>query len=417
MKAITRRAAAAGLAVAIGLGAAAGAHAQAQVTLDFPSWQAEEPGVSTWWKALIAEFERENPGAKVNFYSIPFAQYVQQLTVRFAAGNPPDIVHLPTRNFAAFASQGWLAPLDDRLKETDIAATWSPLQSDMAWDGRTRGVLLMGYGSLLYYNEKLLKDAGLSVPTTPAQWLEAIEKTTRRDQGVFGLVATSIEHPNLVVEAGTWVMGQGLDWVRGGKYAFTDPKVVAAIDAYRRSMRSAPPGTNSTTARQLFLDGKATFLRDGPWIWAFVAKAPDATRDSLKVARVPFPTMTGGTSNSLHIATATPREKQDLAWKLMRLAASPRFQGEYTVLSGAPAARKGSLPADAAQKLPHLQLVMDSAATAVSVFPTHPALQQGYNEFASIFGRAMLRLQSTQEPTDRVLATLQRELERAVPLD
>jgi len=87
------------------------------------------------------------------------------------------------------------------------------------------------------------------------------------------------------------------------------------------------------------------------------------------------------------------------------------------VLSGAPAARKGSLPADAAQKLPHLQLVMDSTATAVSVFPTHPALQQGYNEFASIFGRAMLRLQSTQEPTDRVLATLQRELERAVPLD
>lgn len=415
MKSITRRAAAAGLAIAIGIGGATGA--RAQVTLDFPSWQAEEPGVSTWWKALIAEFERENPGTKVNFYSIPFAQYVQQLTVRFAAGNPPDVVHLPTRNFAAFASQGWLAPLDDRLRETDIAATWSPLQADMAWDGRTRGVLLMGYGSLLYYNEKLLKDAGLAVPTTPAQWLEAIEKTTRRDQGVFGLVATSIEHPNLVVEAGTWVMGQGLDWVRGGKYAFTDPKVVAAIDAYRRSMRSAPPGTNSTTARQLFLDGKATFLRDGPWIWAFVAKAPDATRDSLKVARVPFPSVTGGTSNSLHIAAATPRDRQDLAWKLMRLAASPRFQGEYTVLSGAPAARKGSLPPDAAQKLPHLQLVMDSAATAVSVFPSHPALQQGYNEFASIFGRAMLRLQSTQEPTDRVLAALQRELERAVPLD
>lgn len=393
------------------------APATAQITLDFPSWQAEEPGVSTWWKNLIAEFEKENPGVKVNLYSIPFAQYIQQLTVRFAGNNPPDVVHLPTRNFAAFASQGWLAPLDERLARTDIAANWTPLQADMKWEGKVQGVLLMGYGSLLYYNEKLLQEAGLDVPTTPGQFLEAIEKTTKRDQGVFGLVATSIEHPNLVVEAGTWVMGQGLDWVRDGKYNFTDPKIVAAVEQYRRSMRSAPPGTNSTTARQLFLDGKAAFLRDGPWIWAFIDKAPAATKASLKVARVPFPNVTGGTSNGIHIAASIPKEKQELVWKLIALAATPKFQGEYVVLSAAPAARKGSLPADAAQKLPHLQLVMDSAASAVSVFPTHQALQQGYNEYATIFGRAMLRLQSSPDPTDRILATLQRDLERALPLN
>ena len=76
-------------------------HAQAPITHDFPSWQAEEPGVSAWWKALIAEFEGANPGVKINLYSIPFAQYVQQQTVRFAGNNPPDIVHLPTRNFRA----------------------------------------------------------------------------------------------------------------------------------------------------------------------------------------------------------------------------------------------------------------------------------------------------------------------------
>ena len=140
----------------------------AAVTLDFPSWQAEEPGVSGWWRALIAEFETANPGAKVNLYSIPFTQYVQQLTVRFAGNNAPDIVHLPTRNFAAFASQGWLAPMDERLARTDILQNWTPLQSEMKWEGKTQGLLLMGYGSLLYYNEKLLAEAGVGVPTTPA---------------------------------------------------------------------------------------------------------------------------------------------------------------------------------------------------------------------------------------------------------
>ena len=403
------------LAAATAALAASPARAQ-QTVLDFPSWQADEPGVSQWWKELIAAFEQQNPGAKVNFYMIPFANYVPQLTVRFAGNNPPDVVHLPTRNFAAFASQGWLLPIDDRLAGTDILATWTPLQADMKWDGKTQGLLLMGYGSLLYYNEALLKEAGLGVPTTPDQWLAAIEKTTNRDKGEFGLVATSIEHPNLVVEAGTWVMGQGLDFVQNGKYAFHDPAVVAAVDQYRRSMRFAPAGSNSTVVRQLFLDGKATFLRDGPWVWAFVDKAPEPGRSNFKVARLPFPKVTGGTSNSLHMAASLAPAKRDLVWKLMALAATPEWQEKYTLLSAAPAPRKGAITAATAARLPHLQLIADSAASAVSVFPTAPALQEGYNEYASIFGRGMMRLISTQEPTAAVLANLERELDRAVPL-
>src|SRR5579862_5887677 len=90
------------------------------VTLDFPSWQAEEPGFGDWWRGLIQDFESKHPGVKVKFYSVPFANYVNQLTVRFSGENPPDIVHLPTRNFASFASQNWLEPIDDQLKTTDI---------------------------------------------------------------------------------------------------------------------------------------------------------------------------------------------------------------------------------------------------------------------------------------------------------
>ena len=80
--------------------------AHAQTTLEFPTWQAEEPGVSTWWKELIAAYEKRYPDVKINLQQVPFAQFVKQMTVRFAAGNPPDIVHLPSRDFASFADQG-----------------------------------------------------------------------------------------------------------------------------------------------------------------------------------------------------------------------------------------------------------------------------------------------------------------------
>ena len=73
--------------------------------------------MSTWWKDLIAAYEKKYPDVKVNIQQVPFAQFVKQMTVRFAAGTPPDIVHLPSRDFASFADQGWLEPLDDRLQD------------------------------------------------------------------------------------------------------------------------------------------------------------------------------------------------------------------------------------------------------------------------------------------------------------
>jgi hypothetical protein len=193
------------------LGATLATGAAAQTVLDFPTWQAEEPGVSTWWKDLIAAYEKKYPDVKVNIQQVPFKQFVKQMTVRFAAGSPPDIVHLPSRDFASFADQGWLEPLDDRLKSTDILQTWTPLESEMKWGGKTQGVLLMGYGGMLFYNEAKLKEAKLDVPKTPDQWLAAMKATTDANKGNFGLATITAEHPNMVVEMASWVIGSGAD--------------------------------------------------------------------------------------------------------------------------------------------------------------------------------------------------------------
>lgn len=391
------------------------ARAQA-ITLEFPSWQAEEPGVRDWWRAVIAEFERNNAGVKVNLFQIPFAQFVTQMTTRFAGNNPPDIVHLPARNFPSFAAQGWLAPLDERLKGTDVAATWTKLREEMVWEGKEQGVLLMGYGSILYYNDKLLTDAGVAVPTTPEEWLAAIEKITKREQGIFGLAATSTEHPNLLVDVGTWITGLGLDWLEGGRYRFTDPKIVAAFEMYRRSMRFAPPGQSSEAARQLFADGKAAFLRDGPWVHPLTQRAPEAVRPHLKMARLPFQYVSGGTSNSLHMATNATGRKAELAWAFIQTAISPAMQEQFTVLTGSPAPRRDALSAAQAERLPHLRLVNASAAEARNLFPTVPTVRENYNEFARAIAQATMRMQSSETPTATVLADLQRTLERQIPL-
>lgn len=386
------------------------------VTLDFPSWQAEEPGFAEWWKGLIQEYEAKHPGVKVRLYSIPFANYVNQLTVRFAGQNPPDIVHLPSRNFASFASQKWLEPIDDLLKATDIPDHWSKLQSEMRWDGKTYGVLLLPYGNLLYYNEKLLRDAGVKVPITAVEWLDAMAKTTHRDQGQFGLATTTAEHPNMFIDAATWVLGERQDWLKSNKYNFTDPGVVAAMDHFRKSLSYAPPGTNSAVARQLFIDGKAAFLRDGPWVWATLQKAKPEIRPSLKMTQLPFPIITGGASNSLHIPAKIDPQKKKLVWEFIALAASLPWQEKYVQLTGSPSGRVGIITLEQATKDPHLAAITQAAERAENLFPMQPALRENYNEFATLFSRAVVRMQSSSQPTDAILANLQKELTAAVPL-
>jgi len=386
------------------------------VTLDFPSWQAEEPGFSEWWKGLIQEYEGKHPGVKIKFYSIPFANYVNQLTVRFAGQNPPDIVHLPSRNFASFASQNWLEPIDEMLKASDIPGHWSSLQSDMQWQGKTYGLLLLPYGNLLYYNEKLLQDVGAKVPTTPAEWLDAMAKTTNRDKGQFGLVTTTAEHPNMFIDAATWVLGLKQDWLKGNKYNFTDPGVVAAVDQFRKSLTYAPPGTSSAVARQLFVDGKAAFLRDGPWVWATLQKAKPEIRPVLKMTQLPFPVITGGASNSLHIPAKLDAQKKKLVWEFIALAATPAWQEKYVQMTGSPAGRLNMISTEQAKKDPHLAAITQAAEKADNLFPTQPALRENYNEFATLFSRAVVRMQSSTQPTEAILANFQKEVAAAIPL-
>ena len=420
MKRRTAAGAIAGIAIAAALAALPGAipAALAQgktIELDFPSWQIEEPGIADYWTELIKAFEAAHPGVKVKKQQVPFREYVEKLTVRFAGNNPPDIVHLPTRNYLAFASQGWLAPLDVDLAQTDVKATYTKLADEMQYEGKTYGVLMMGYGMMFYYNEKMLADAKVPVPKTSDELVKAIQATTDVNAGRYGWGAPTNEHPNVFVEISTWVTGEGQSLFKGNQYNFTDPAVLRAIDKFRVAAKQAPKGTSSEQARQLFLDGKVSMLRDGPWVAAALKKAPDATRPFLKMGAMPFAKVPGGTSNSLHLPAKMDPEKRKLAWDFIRMTTTPEWQAKFTTLTASPAPRRNALSAAELAARPELALVNKAAAESVNLFPESVAVRENYNEFAKIFVEHGLKLVTGDRPTADVMKDLQAELNKRVP--
>ena len=393
------------------------ARAAAPTTLEFTTWQSEEPGFGAWWTEVINAFQAATPGVKIAKTQIPFKDYLDQLTVRFASNRPPPLLELPSDSLGAFASQGWLAGLDDRIRGTPIADGWSSLQADMTWDGKAQGVLLMGYAFMMFYNEALLTAANVPLPTDFASFCAAVPKLTQRSQGIFGLSAVTTEYPTIPLDFIRMIVWSGQSLTKGTRYTLTDPGVVKAMELYRSLVGgNAPLGDNSTIIRQLFVDGKTGFLLDGPWVWALLDGAPAAVRPHLKMAKAPFPPPLGGASNSIHLAAGLDRATEDAAWSFVLFLARPEWQQRYTELSAAPAARRDALTPALAAKRPELALINGAVVGALSTTPANQVLRSNYTEFNHIIQRAAVQVISTTTPIARIMADTQAELERSVPL-
>lgn len=252
------------------------------ITLEFPSWQAEDPAFSPWWKELIATYEDENPDVSIDYYQLPFGSFVDQMTTRFAANDQPDIVQLPARNATEFASRGWLEPIGDRLSETDILETWTPLQEEMNWEEQTYGVLLLGYGYTLYYNEKLLKEAGVKVPTSSEELATAAQAVT--GNGNFGFGATTQQSPDNYTELMAFAIGNGAALSDDqGNFQVESPEFIEAMNQYRKVLKEAPAGMQTQQRNELFLNGNIAMLLDGPFFKSELEGAAEGVAKNLKI--------------------------------------------------------------------------------------------------------------------------------------
>lgn len=391
--------------------------AAADTTLNFPTWQAQEPGFSQWWKELIAAYEQAHPGVNIALQQIAYPNFANEMTIRFASNTPPDIVELSGNNFGSFASQGWLDPLDARLKQDPLPPQWSKLQSLYQWNGQTLGVLVMGYGSMLFYNDRVLADAGISPPATFADFVADVPKITDRAKGVYGLASVTTEYPTIVNEMMSYIRWQGQDAFKGGQYTLTDPGVVAALEVYRKVVgTNAPLGSNQTMQHQTFLDGKAGFMLDGPWSNALLKTAPEAVRPALKMMAVPFRPHMGGAANSLHIPAGISADRKELVWQFIKLAMQPEWQRRYFVLTSSPPGLPSALTADEIAAAPQLAMVAEGAKDAAPFIPTLQPVQANVNEFVQILVRSAVRILTTSDPVARICEETQAELNRAIPL-
>jgi multiple sugar transport system substrate-binding protein len=130
-----------------------------------------------WDKWRIGQFEKDNPGYKVNSVYVPPDGGISngKLMAAITGNNPPDVVM--TTDYASaysLATQGALMSLDDLtkkvgFKDSEIISSFLPL---MKYKGQTYLMPQDSNVDMLYINKTLFKQAGLDPnkpPTTIAE--------------------------------------------------------------------------------------------------------------------------------------------------------------------------------------------------------------------------------------------------------
>ncbi len=204
---------------------------------------------------LIAKFEKEHPGIKVQAESIPWGggnDYATRMFAAVIANNAPDCALVKISNQARLLEMRALHPIDDMVRgwsaRSDIADdVW---RVNRGADGKQYYLPIQYVVLYLYYRADLLQQAGLQPPRTFDDFLAAAKATTKGDVYGFGMRGGGGGHDHW----GSFVLGAGANFDKGG---MVNAQALAANRWFvnlHREHKVLPPSAPTDGFRQI-VDG------------------------------------------------------------------------------------------------------------------------------------------------------------------
>lgn len=133
-------------------------------------------------ETLIDNFQTANPDITVKMTHFPYADYRTKVAAAIPAGEGPDVVQLFYGWLNDYVAADLIQPLPaDVFPASKIDEDFFPMVQAMK-DGDAYWALPTAVRSLaLFYNERLLEEAGVEPPTTLDEMIAAAKAMTKRD--------------------------------------------------------------------------------------------------------------------------------------------------------------------------------------------------------------------------------------------
>ena len=301
------------------------------VTINFwHHYSAQSAENETLMNVLIPAFEAENPGIKVNAVSHEWAELHDKVLVSANSNALPDVARCDIAWLPEFQKMGILVALDEEMPNF-AEVSGKLLDSAMSTaiiNGHYYALALNTNSKIVFYNKAMLEAAGVSIPATMEEWIEAVKKLSgenSKGQQVWGWNEPALAGWNICP----------FIWSFGGALTNEDQTIatgyinglatVKAVETFAELVKAgAITGFNAGDIPMTdgFGTGRYAMMLEGPWKSAELAGAyPDVAYGT-----APIPAGEGGSISVLggeDIAMFNTPNKE-AAWKFMQF-----MTGEY----------------------------------------------------------------------------------------
>ncbi len=296
---------------------------------------------------LLRDFEREQPGIRVEVQQVPWNAAHEKLLTAFASDGLPDICQLGNTWIPEFAQLGALVPLQsyvDSSRVVDRADYFPGIWNTNLVDGTLVGVPWYVDTRLLFYRKDMLRAAGVTqAPKTWGEWrraLAAVKRSVGPDRHAILVLLNEFETQlSLGLQGDDPLLRDGDN--RGN---FSAPGFRDALALYAEMFERgwAPPVSETQVSNmwEEFFKGNFAFYISGPWnIREFRKVAPAALKDEWGTMALPGPDgpgagIAGGTSLVLFRNRDADAARKQAAWKLIEYLSRPEVQVRFYGLIG-----------------------------------------------------------------------------------
>ncbi|MFX3622690.1 MAG: ABC transporter substrate-binding protein [Ectobacillus sp.] len=287
-----------------------------KVEITLSGWGAS-PEESNLLKQTLADFEKKYPNIKVK-HDVIADQYMDVIKTRLIGNEAADVFYLDSLEAPALMEQNVLEPLDEYIKkEKDF--DMEDFEKSMLEAFQSKSVtygLPKGYSTLgLFYNKKMLQEAGVEVPKTMEEFREAAKKLTKGTERYGFGVAPDLARMYYMPKA------YGTDAVKDDKANLSDKGVVEAIQPIidmklQDKSIAQPKDVGANWGGEMFGQEKVAMVMEGNWAIPFLKD----NFPNLDYGIAELPTVNGkpGTmAFTVAYVMNKNSEKKDAAWKLI----------------------------------------------------------------------------------------------------
>lgn len=251
-------------------------------TLTIQDYYNDDPGKTVWegvYKACA-----QTAGVELNIVHIPGSDLIAKVLQQAQSKTMPDVLMLDNPDLQQIASSGALADLSQFDVSTDGYA--EGIVKASTYDGKLYGLQPVTNSIALFYNKKMLSDAGIQPPTTWDELKTASAALTK--DGKYGLALSAIN-----TYEGTWQF-LPFFWSAGGdEKDINTPEAAQAlqlwVDMFKAgSISQSAVNWTQADVNDQFKAGNAAMMVNGPW------QFPSLADSGVDYGVVPIPAPTAG---------------------------------------------------------------------------------------------------------------------------